>query len=415
MNRRFPYRLVSAIAIFLLQASGSSAMELRYSGNTRSMLYGWENPLVTGTDQENNYRFFQYLRLKLKGVGKESSVSFNTYLRVTDDLSVDYASDPNWRLYNGYLQWDTRLTSISIGRQWLHYGPASATLDGAQITIGDKNRTSLTGYLGAETPFTRKFDANGMGKAGSGGLYFSTHAVSNLTLGAGFYQKNRYGETAFREVGVNARASLPHDLDLYSRLDVNLLTDQLQKGQIRLRYKGSDRVQFFGEYKLYRPRLFYKSYYQRFELEGNNQLRGGLSVFFRPEVTLNASYSAVMAEEDNSGFFTLGASCPFGWVNYYKGVGYGGDQDGFAVGGSLPLAKDRVEIFADIDYSRFRFYEDEDRDYLFSSIFGLHWRPIEQLEAGVEFQDVNNDVFSKDFRVLLKFAWNFSSAFGARD
>ncbi|HLA40027.1 MAG TPA: hypothetical protein VJ417_08520, partial [Candidatus Glassbacteria bacterium] len=305
----------------------------------------------------------------------------------------------------------TRLTSLSIGRQWLHYGPASATLDGALITIGNKSRTSLTGYLGTESPFTRKFDSNGFDKAGSGGVYFSTSEIGNLKLGAGFYQKSRYGETAFREFGVNARAQLPHDLDLYSRLDVNLLADEVQKGQVRLRFKGSDRVQVFGEFKHYRPRLFYQSYYQKFELDGNNQLRGGVSLFVRPEVSVNASYSAVMLENDTNGFLTLGLSSPNGWVNYYKGHGFGGDQDGFAFGGSLPLAADRFEIFADIDYSRFRFYEEDDRDYLFSSIFGLHWRPSDQLDAGIEFEDVNNDVFSKDFRVLLKFAWNFSSAF----
>jgi len=73
------------------------------------------------------------------------------------------------------------------------------------------------------------------------------------------------------------------------------------------------------------------------------------------------------------------------------------------VGGSLPLADDRVELFADLDYSRFRFYEDEDRDFLFSSIFGLHCKLAGRYQAGIEFEDVNNDTFSKDFRVLLKF------------
>ena len=407
------YRFLSALlGICAVLSSGDLKAELLYSGRAQTLLYNYEDLLSTpSASSTDNYRFFQFLRLNLKNRGEKNTVSFHTYLRVTDDLKVNYSDDPNWRLYNGYLQWDTRLTGLTVGRQWLHLGPSSVTLDGVKMSVGGRGPNELTGYIGTESPFTRKFDSNGFSKAGSGGLYFTTREIRNLNLGIGFYQKSRDGETAFRELGVNSTARLSSGFRLYSRLDVNLLNSSVQKGQVRLRYKSSDRVQVFGEFKHYRPRLFYQSYYQKFELDGNNQLRGGVSLFVRPEVSMNASYSAVMLENDTNGFLTLGLSSPNGWVNYYKGHGFGGDQDGFAFGGSLPLAADRFEIFADIDYSRFRFYEEDDRDYLFSSIFGLHWRPSDQLDAGIEFEDVNNDVFSKDFRVLLKFAWNFSSAF----
>ena len=66
---------------------------------------------------------------------------------------------------------------------------------------------------------------------------------------------------------------------------------------------------------------------------------------------------------------------------------------------------------ADIDYSRYRFYEDEDRDYLFSSIFGFNWRPKKNIMAGLELQDVNNDVLSKDWRLMLKFSLNHRKVF----
>ena len=135
-----------------------------------------------------------------------------------------------------------------------------------------------------------------------------------------------------------------------------------------------------------------------------------MTYFITPGVSLNASYAAVFFEDENNGYLSLSAACPHGWLTYYRGDGFGGDEDGFAVGASVPV-KENFELFANIDYSRYRFYEEEDRDYLFSSVFGFNWRPRRDVTAGVEFQDVNNNVFSKDFRLLLKFAYNFSSAF----
>jgi hypothetical protein len=336
-------------------------------------------------------------------------------MRLSDDLSVDYPSNPNWRLYNAYMQWDTKATSLSLGRQWLHLGPGSMTLDGARLEISTNRVYKLTGYFGAESPFSRKFNSSGYDKAGSGGVYLLLKPARKLSVGAGWYQKNRYGETAFREFGVNANATLPKGFKLYSRLDYNMLSDEIQKGQVRLRYQGSQRFNFFGEYKHYTPRLFYQSYYSRkFELEGNDQLRGGVNILLANSVTLNASYSAIMMEDDNSGYMTVGASCPYGWANYYLGRGFGGDEDGFALGGSLPLAHHKFELFGTLDYSRFRYYEldnESDRDYLFSTIFGMHYRPSEVVDAGLEFEDVNNDLFSKDWRVLINLNINFSSAF----
>ena len=419
MNRLCKNTVLLALLIAASVPSAGRAMELLYSGQARSSLYSYERFGHDGSDSDQNYRFYQYLRLKLKGVGQKNSVSFNTYLRVSDDLSVDYSSDPNWRMYNGYLQWDTRTSSVSLGRQWLHLGPGSMILDGAKLELGGgTSKVKFTGYFGAESPFTRKFSSNGYEKAGSGGMYVRIKPSRKLAIGAGWYQKNRYGEVAFREIGLNANATLPHGLKLNGRLDVNLLTDQIQKGLVRLRYQGHQRFNFFGEYKHYQPRLYYQSYYRRkFEPKGNDQLRGGFSVFLSKEVTLNASYSAIMTEDETSGYFTLGGAGPYGWVNYYKGHGFGGDEDGFALGGSLPLAHHKFELFGTLDYSRFRYFELDDesgRDYLFSTIFGMHWKPSETVGAAIEFEDVNNNMFSKDWRVLINLNINFSSAFKHR-
>lgn len=413
-------KLLTKIALTLLTISlwlpqAGQAMTFLYSGQARSSLYSYESLYMDpANESDNNYRYHQFLRLNLKGLGEKNKVSFHTYMRVSDDLSVDYASDPNWRMYNAYLKWDTRATSLSVGRQWIHLGPGSMTLDGAKFEVSGR-KASITGYVGTESPFTRKFDSSGYDKAGSGGVYLRVKPVSKLAIGAGWYQKNRYGETAFREFGVNANATLPHGFKLYSRLDYNMLSDEIQKGQVRLRYQGDKRYNFFGEYKHYTPRLFYQSYYQRkFELEGNDQLRGGLNVNVKENVTLSASYSAIMTEDENSGYMTIGASCPFGWANYYLGRGFGGDEDGFAVGGQVPLAEDKLELFGTLDYSRYRYLELDDeseRDYLFSTIFGMHYRPSECINAGIEFEDVNNDLFSKDWRVLINLNINFSSAF----
>lgn len=399
------------LGLFTLFRATELSAELLYSGRTQSFLYNHENLYSSPAGAaEDNFRFYQYLRLNLRQRGEKSSVSFQTYIRVTDDFNIDYADDPHWRLYNGYLKWDIRRVSLALGRQWIHLGPGSLTLDGVNISVGSAGKSKLTGYIGLESPYRRKFSLQGWEKARSGGLHFTTKAIRPVTLGIGWYQKNRHGEVAFREVGLNVKARLPGGWHCNGRLDVNLLADKVQKGLLRLRYSGHKRVHFFGEYKHYQPRLFYQSYFRRFEPKANDQFRGGVTYFITPEVTLNTSYAAVFFEDENSSYLSLSAACPYGWLTYYRGNGFGGDEDGFAVGASLPV-REKFEFFADIDYSRYRFYEDEDRDYLFSSIFGLNWRPRKDVTAGIEFQDVNNNVFSKDFRLLIKFTYNFSSSF----
>ena len=340
------YILLSALlGICAVLSAGTLRAELLYSGRAQTLLYNYEDLLTTpGASSTDNYRFFQFLRLNLKNRGEKNTVSFHTYLRVTDDLKVNYSDDPNWRLYNGYLQWDTRLTGLTAGRQWLHLGPSSVTLDGVKMSVGGRGPNELTGYIGVESPFTRKFDTNGFSKAGSGGLYFTTRQIRTLNLGIGFYQKNRDGEAAFREIGVNATSNLTPGLKLYSRLDVNLLNSSVQKGQVRLRYQGNARVHFFGEFKHSEPRLFYKSYFQNFDLTGNEQLRGGVTVFLKPEVTLNTSYSEILHESQNSGYLSLGLSCPYGSATYYRGNGFGDEENGFAVSASLPLLLGRQEL-----------------------------------------------------------------------
>ncbi|HUU26319.1 MAG TPA: hypothetical protein VM123_00775 [archaeon] len=366
--------------------------------------------MLSNGDETDNFRYFQYLKMKLSNKGEKSSISFRTYLRVSDDLNPEYTDDSLWRLYNGYLQWDRGITSFSLGRQWLHLGPGSLTLDGLKVSIGSQGRHKLTGYFGTESPYSRSFGTLGWERARSGGIYFSTRPVSRADIGLGWYQKNRAGEVALREIGFNGKLRLPIDLDLSGRLDLNLLTDRVQKGIVRFSYRGIKRLSFTGEYKHYEPRLFYQSYFRRFKPEANDQVRGGVVFFLRPEVTLSMTYSAIFFEEESSSYLSLGASCPYGSVTYYRGDGYGGDENGFAVGASLPFAK-KFELFADLDYSRYRFYEDEDRDYLFSSIFGINWQPRKDINASLEFEDFNNDAFSKDFRALIKVAYNFSNVF----
>ncbi len=415
MTRLYNITLLFALIVSLALPVAVRAMTFLYTGQTRSSLYSYERLHHDGTDSDENFRFNQFLRLKLKGVSHKNTVSFNTYMRVSDDLSVDYSSDPNWRMYNAYFKWDTRASNLSLGRQWLHLGPGSMTLDGVKLELGGSGKLKFTGYLGTESPFTSRFKSSGYDKTGSGGLYVRMKPSRKLSIGAGWYQKNRYGETAFREIGVNANATLPNGYKLYGRLDVNMLTDQIQKGHLRLRYHGHKRFNFFGEYKHYKPRLFYQSYYRRkFEPKGNDQLRGGVNVFLNNDITLNASYSSIMMEDETSGYFTLGAAGTYGWVNYYKGHGFGGDEDGFALGGSIPMAHHKFELFGTLDYSRFRYFELDDesgRDYLFSTIFGMHWKPSEVVDAGIQFEDVNNDLFSNDWRVLININVNFSSAF----
>lgn len=408
--RRITALLNCALLAVLVTAGGLSA-ELRFSGNARSMLFSRER-LPVGIDQEaiRNFRHFQSFRLNLEQKNETGGLGFHTFFRVSDDLNHDYASDPNGRLYNGYLKWERNATSVSVGRQWLHAGPASMTLDGIKVTQSWDKGFDLTGFVGTETPFTRRFELNGWDETTSGGVYLRNSAFDKVSFGAGYQQKDRHGELAFREIGLDGTLDLPHGIDLLGRMDLNLLDDNVQRAVLRSRFRTGGRWGFMGEYRHYKPRLFDRSYFRRFDLKGNDQFRGGATFHLRPNVTLNAGYTGIFFDGDSDSYLTLGGACPWGSVVWYRGTGTGGDQDGITVSGSYIL-REVWELFADIDYSLYRWYEDTDRMYDFSSVFGLNWRPSRRMAAGLEFQNLNNDILSKDFRVLLKFALNHTGIF----
>jgi hypothetical protein len=409
-TRRLTPILICTQALILLGLNGLSA-EMRFNGSTQALFYSLESyPGRLDQTAVDNFRYYQTFRLKLEQKGRKNSLSFNTFFRVTNDFAREYPADPASRFYNGYVQWNTPLTSLAVGRQWLNLGPSSLTLDGVRLSLSKSRLIEATGFVGLESPFSRKFDLQGWDKARSGGVYLRSQAIRRLTLGLGFFQKDYESRTALREIGINGKADLPHGVDLTGRLDLNLLTHGVQNGMFRTRFQAGSHWNLVGEYKHYEPRLFYQSYYRRFNPRANDQLRAGVVYNFRKDVFLGASYTGIRFKDMTSSYLTLSAGCPYGNVAYYHGGGIDQSQNGFTVGGSYPLLE-VLEVFADLDYSRFRFYDAENDDYLFTSIFGLNWRPRRDILAGVEFHDLNDRIFSKDFRILFKLGFNYSQIF----
>jgi len=405
----------SILLLLILFAASSGIKDLSgkvfFSGGSQSLFY-YREDLPGRGDQGSvyNFRFYESVRMKLVGRGEKNSLGFYTFFRTSKDLNIDYSEDPLNRLYNGYLEWISGPVSAAVGRQWLHLGVGSLTLDGVKVRYTNPRYVDVTGYLGTESPYTRHFNLTGWERAKAGGLFLSTKALRPLKLGLGFHQKDRNGRVALREIGVNGRAELPHGLRLSGRLDVNLLTDRVQKGIFRLRYHQLEKWKFLAEYKHYQPRLFYQSYFRRFDPKANDQLRTGVSYYLKPGVSITGTIAAIFFEDEKTGYLSLGVACPYGSATFYRGDGFGGDEFGFAAGATCPI-REKFELFADFDYSRYRYYEDEERDYLFSSIFGLNWRPKRNILAGIELHDLNNNVLSKDWRLLVKFSVNHSRVF----
>ncbi|MEA2062553.1 MAG: hypothetical protein U9P14_02540 [Gemmatimonadota bacterium] len=411
----FPFPLMlPALLIILVAAFGwitTLQAKTFFSGSSRSLFLYRENYTGQGYgNSEHNLRFFKSVRMKLVGRGKKNSLGFHTFFRVSRDLNIDYEDDPLSSLYNCYLEWKRGRLSAALGRQWLHLGSGSLTLDGVRVGYAGPGSLDLTGYLGTESPYTRHFNLQGWDRAKAGGVYLNAKVHRRIKVGAGFQQKERLGVTAMRETGLDARARLPGRVRLSGRLDLNLLTDRIQRGVFRVSRRGQGKWNFYSEYKHYEPRLFYQSYFRRFNPRSNDQVRAGATYYLRPEFTLTGSYSAIFFQDENNCYLSLGLGCPYGSATLYRGDGYGGDEFGFAAGVTYPLCE-KLELFADIDYSRYRLYEDEDRDCLFSSIFGFNWRPRKNVLAGVELQDLNNNVLSSDWRLLVNFSVNHRKIF----
>ena len=407
-------RQLSVFIIILLITSGYSmtAAEVLFSGNSRSMINFRESYLGNGDDGTvDNARFYETVRAKLVGRGESSSFGFHTFLQSSTDFSEDYSTDPIWKLYNAYFQYKNNHADFTLGRQWLHLGPGSLTLDGVKVTLKSGTTCDFTGYIGMESPYSRSFDTGGWDKSQSGGLYFSTRRISKLNLGVGYTQKNYLGETALQEVGLYAKTRLSGPLQFNGRLDFDLKGDQVQKAVLGARYDKKKDYSIMAEYRHYLPRIYYKSYFKKFYYQANDQVRTGISYYLSDWTTVSANYTAIFFDDENNGYLSIDLSCPYGSITYYQGMGFGGDEIGVAVGATYPVCE-QLDIYADLDFSKYRFYEHEsETDRLFTSMFGFDWKPTRDILTGVEFQNVDNEILNKDWRMLLKFSINGSGVF----
>ncbi|MBN2289027.1 MAG: hypothetical protein JXQ83_06805, partial [Candidatus Glassbacteria bacterium] len=175
---------IPAFLLLLLTAFpgiGELSGKVFFSGSSQSLFYYLENyPGSGGQGSVCNFRSYESVRMKLVGRGSKNSLGFHTFFRTSQDLNVDYEEDPLHRLYNGYLEWIHGRFSAAAGRQWLHLGVGSLTLDGAKVSYTDPRYLEVTGYLGTESPYTRHFSLSGWDRARAGGVYLSSKALKPL-------------------------------------------------------------------------------------------------------------------------------------------------------------------------------------------------------------------------------------------
>jgi len=351
----------------------------------------------------NFLRGYQTARIDLKALGYDR-LSFHTYLRGTTDFLKEGPSDPKADVLNGYLRYAGEKLTFKAGRQQVYEGVGIGTMDGAYVGVhlGDIVHSSI--YVGTESPLNESFEIASWNDRNMFGVHLESFRISKTDIGLSYVRKER-NEDLFEEVvGADLRRELGRRLNIYGRLDWDLIQDEPRRIEGVTRVSPSEDLHLTGEFIRRTPRVNLQSIFKNFPLHTN--FEAGLSGSYRMSslLTLNGRYALVQYDydKDNSQRIDFGFNIKDGTIGYTRRMGYGGERDG-VYGGYLYTFSDDLCARAHLEITTYRLLEEEmERDDLLTSSVGVQYKPAKNISFNMEGQGLRNKLYEIDFRVLFR-------------
>ena len=379
------------VAIPLLILVHLLPAQLSVRGYLRSSIYGWENPA-----ENQQWDFYQGMRLRL-APRNSSRIFLNTFLRAA------YRGDPaEWqeKIYNMYLNWDIAgKYRFRLGRQFLYYGVLNGTADGALLS-GKLNRNfRVKLFAGSEAPpdrllkLTRWKEGNVLG----GYLGFALGGKGRMNLS--YIQKTRSGEKYWQQLGTDLNAFLNKQLNLYARLDYNLLSSNYQVLRIRLNYLKRN-CSLAGEFNSQKPQIYEDSFFNIFEIRAYRQFRTAAAYRFN-RLELSLQYLHTIYDQDSDDRVIAAVNNRYGSVGVIYQTGFGGKNTGY-FGEILYPILPQLSLRLYNSYYRYeRTMTDISEDALSFSA-GFHYRIKNLFIVQTELHQARNSYYKNDWRGLLR-------------
>jgi hypothetical protein len=411
-------KIYSALwAAFLMAAPAFAGPSI--DGRLTTSLYAYESQL-TDTETTTYTRAYQAVRLNVGNLAAKR-LSFHTYVQGTTDLSETADSDPRLRLYHAYFSYKTKGYELRLGRQRIYAGTGYGSIDGARARIRHSDIELLL-YAGALAPADRSGEIGSwdegklLGARLSSGRLLKTDIALSFSLRestpvayTGSITGDKQTPSAIERmlVGLDARRTFAGGHSLYARIDYDLNDSALRRTQLSGRYALSSKLSTQLEWYKRAPNIYHNSIFSVFPSKDYQEISGRLHYRATEQVQLTGSYAPVLYDGDATLRFGLVAAIGTRYsIGYYRTTGYALASDGL-VGNVYWQLNNQWTLRGELDLASYERYEEADRDELFSSGFGLHYRPTRRLSTEMGVQGLRNPFYDSDMRLFLRGSWRF--------
>ncbi|HLE56530.1 MAG TPA: hypothetical protein VJB15_05550 [Rhodothermia bacterium] len=394
---RWHYAILMGALLSIFAVRGVAA-QASANGQLYSALYVSEDS--TGTQLWDSYH----------GVRFNAAPLADRSVRVKGDFRVARRGDPeDWseRVYSLYADWaaPSRNVDVRVGRQFLYRGVLNGSVDGGMVTVRPAPKVDVGIVAGMAVPIDRSLDVTSWEDGGTIGAFSSYRFTPDSRVDLSYVQRLSNDEIAWRQLGASVAGAFSGDFYYNGQLDYNLEKEEVQTGRLRLMYIVTQWT-LSAEFNRQLPRIFEDSYFNIFEIEAFNQLRGGLHYRFG-RYGAGAQYLHTMYEEDESAdAVLLSFDSPWGTIGTALQSGYGGDRTG--VFGEI-----RYDVLPELTLmARSSYYSYERRTVSIEEDAtavsgGLRYRPIRPLVLQGEIQQSANSYLDSDVRALLRVQYAF--------
>ena len=383
--------------------------------------YTWEQQ-ESDTATANHLRAYQLVQLSVGNLGLKN-LSFRTFLQLSDDFVKQAKDDPRFWIYNFYFDYKKLFNAVdlSVGRQLIYAGVGYGTIDGLQMKYGFRDYFQIKAYVGTLAPLRKSYEIKDFKSDNlSYGVYLTTNKIKMLKIGlsyanlsripvrytspglftGNFRLENPEPATQKQLIGLDLSSLITKNIRFNGRLDFNLETQQVQRGEFGGRYfiknfeAGLDFI-----YRM--PYIDFNSVFSVFAFNPNQE------VAFFANYRLNehhfyGNFSTIMFEGDDSQRMGIGWNWKFLNLGYSKRTGYGGASDGlYATLNYFVMEKLNLSLGSNFVSFKHDLYA-SDRDHVLAEILGVNFNPSKYLSLQAEAQYLNNPRFSRDVRLFLR-------------
>ena len=379
-----------------------------FAGNASTIVYGWS---AQGDSADSLHTLVsQQLLLDWSDVITEG-LSFHTFVRSLKDFTL--ADSAEWKrilkIHNLYAQYRVpRRADIRIGRQFLAFGVARGSMDGAAVTLKIPGTGRLVGFAGlgvsGESLAVQSWeDSHILG----GHLY--VNYLPGTKISTSFVQRTANDTTTEQKMGFDLRFQPYPGFNPFVGANYDIINSTVNEFYVGLFNTSYSRLSTYFNYTYSKPTFAENSYFKNFSSEARNRVR--LATTYSPDwiASFTGAYVTTVYNKGPSYYFELSADGDYASLGVGHAFGFGGERSGVFGALNYPILN-YVDVNAGVDYAKYGLETEEEvtetEDDLVAYVGG-QWRPFEKVKVDVRVEDLINEKYDYDIRFLSSLSVGF--------